>query len=382
MSAVSVVLGKSTKATFYHKGKRIGVNTAFGLYQKNVRFHINQFGAWPCPDAMTWNPEAKRCVNTTDQVADRIRNAQAAIIQKKVRHWIKAPTKKDIRQLLQIYKTQSSTRPVPYETSGWVDAFFLLHVLRINNNDCHINKNGAWWKLDITRSETIRDLHPVTKDVIVKEYTRCKTKGKILIIPLSRLALGEGSRHLNMLIFNYHRKELERFEPHGAYDDTDPRKKISYELDRDILRNLARQLGLKYVSSRHIFSNAQGKKGFQWYERLAKREQYTTADNFVIKDPVGFCAAWSYFYADMRLKYPHLSSTELTDAVYEVIGTNPDELHQFIRGQMLFLEAEVNKVNKKYPFVKFLNLERGSEEYKDAAATYYSYIVDQFTKLA
>ena len=53
MPTVNVVFGKSTKpAKFYHKGKRISVDTAFGMYQKKGRFvvdgkalNVNRFGA-------------------------------------------------------------------------------------------------------------------------------------------------------------------------------------------------------------------------------------------------------------------------------------------------------------------------------------------------
>ena len=47
MHAVSVIIGKPSK--FYHKGKQISVDTAFGLYQKKAKFitkgtNGNRFG--------------------------------------------------------------------------------------------------------------------------------------------------------------------------------------------------------------------------------------------------------------------------------------------------------------------------------------------------
>ena len=43
MQPISVIIGKPSK--FYHKGKQISVDTAFGLYQKKAKFiGINRFG--------------------------------------------------------------------------------------------------------------------------------------------------------------------------------------------------------------------------------------------------------------------------------------------------------------------------------------------------
>jgi hypothetical protein len=92
MPTVNVVIGKSTKpAKFYHKGNRISVDTAFGMYQKKARFVVdgktlNLFGAqWPCPEGTTWNTRSKQCVSTTGKVGKDIRKAQATKIQKLAR---------------------------------------------------------------------------------------------------------------------------------------------------------------------------------------------------------------------------------------------------------------------------------------------------------
>lgn len=287
------------------------------------------------------------------------------------------PTKKDLKDLLRIYVGQSSDKPVPYISKGdSTQPFMLLHVLKKNSNDCHIKRDGNLdYGLQVTKGTDSFEITSEKRDRIRNEYEKCKSKGKMLVIPLTLYYIGG---HTNMLIFNFHRNELERFEPHGYKTSGVPALKSQY-IDLKC-SSLARHMGLKYVSSKDIFSESHLRNGFQAYETSTQSE--IVQGKYKIKDPGGFCTAWSYFYADIRLQYPKYSAAELTDEIYSVIGKNPQTLRHFIRGQMRFLEVEINKVNKRYPFVKFLNLDRKSKEYKEAKKLYQKYINERFLEIA
>ena len=52
-------------------------------------------------------------------------------------------------------------------------------------------------------------------------YIRCRNRGKMLVVPVLTL----NNTHENILIFNFHRREIERFEPHGKLTEGDVESK-------------------------------------------------------------------------------------------------------------------------------------------------------------
>ena len=304
------------------------------------------------------------------------------------------PTQKDIKDLLRIYIHQSSDKPVVYRSSGYFhQPLMLLHILEMNHNDCHIKRSSDLAKMDYqlfatkeTRRYPSADGYVYVKDpiliplakkeIILAEYESCKRKGKMLVIPMT-IRYG-GGLHSNMLIINFHRNELERFEPHGKKTGGVDAG-ISYSIDIECFK-LAKYMRLRYISSENIFSQAHLGKGFQAFDTAPLEEHIR--DDYVIKDPRGFCTAWSFFYADIRLKYPQYSAIVLTDQIYSGIGKNPGMLRKFIRGQMKFLEKEVNKINGFCSYTYFINLDTKSEEYKDTKKLYQTYINKRFSELA
>ena len=72
-------------------------------------------------------------------------------------------------------------------------------------------------------------------------------------------------------------------------------------------------------------------------------------------DPGGYCCAWSFFYANLRLKYPRLSGAEIIRKSMDIIGTNPKTFRSFIHGQVKYLHKLMKRINKKSNFEKYVN---------------------------
>jgi len=300
-----------------------------------------------CEKGKVLNPKTMRCVKDKSRVTQKINRVQKIKIdkvkpkqkQEETRNQMRPPKRAVLKDILEAYKKMNSTKVIPYSCFDYIEHMMLLHVLKINTNDCSYdikafgNLNAGYKALNYKKSfmKHIRE-----------HYFRCKKNNKMLVVPLTVLS----GRHANVLIFNPFRNEVERFEPHGpetghtSFNDAKINAKLKHfveEIDPT----------LQYISPYLLCPRYQN--GYQYYEELAKDEK-GRYNNVVISDPPGFCCAWSYFYVDMRLKFPKEPGNKLIQESQNILGTDPTQLRQFIRGQYTFLVKEMNAINKKYKF--------------------------------
>jgi hypothetical protein len=121
------------------------------------------------------------------------------------------------------------------------------------------------------------------------------------------IELANGS-HANYLIFDKKTYEIERFEPYGSNSPY----KFNYNgnLLDTILSFKFREINenIKYVKPDSYLP----KIGFQFMD---VSESNTTN----IGDPGGFCALWSIWYTDMRLKYADVNRKSLVNKLLKEI---------------------------------------------------------------
>ena len=152
---------------------------------------------------------------------------------------------------------------------------------------------------------------------IFKKCTK-DDKKRFIIIPLG-IELREGS-HANYLIYDKKSHELERFEPHGS----DNPFKFNYNphlLDNVLKSRLESSIdNLKYIAPKDYLPKI-GFQIFDSYESSCRR----------IGDPKGFCALWSIWYTDMRLKYPDLDRKTLVKEIIRNIKNSNISFKNMIR---------------------------------------------------
>ena len=142
-------------------------------------------------------------------------------------------------------------------------------------------------------------------------------------------------------------------------------KPINKELKKEKIEQL------KFVPSGDICPSSSLYKGYQSYESKAESKITTQEKDGVdirIKDAKGYCLAWSWWYAYLRLKFPKISNEELKERSFKILSKDPEKLRQFIRGQMRFMydlyvkyiPAETLKIyyknGSKYMYRKHRNL--------------------------
>jgi len=138
-----------------------------------------------------------------------------------------------------------------------------------------------------------------------KLFTKCKNKKRFIIIPIG-IELSNGS-HANYLIYDKTSNEIERFEPQG--NSAPNGFNYNAKFFDAVLKNLfiSYDKNIKYIKP----SDYEPKIGFQMIEKYEI--------NYNIGDPLGFCAAWSIWYVDMRITYNSINRKKLIKKLFKTI---------------------------------------------------------------
>ena len=153
-----------------------------------------------------------------------------------------------------------------------------------------------------------------------------------------------------MFIFNLKKKEVERFEPNGSYSRAKDKEKN--DIDTLFKKIFYEKLNFNYIQP----SNICPLNGFQFYNNISKNKHKS--------DPQGFCAAWSLWYADLRMANPTLEQSQLIKLALEKIKKLPISFRSFIRNYANFLleqQIQTNiKINRKQILKKYNNFNYSS----------------------
>jgi len=258
---------------------------------------------------------------------------------------------------------QATTEPYPFLCDNTLRPFYLLHILKKNKSYCYLPKlpTGKYRTHLVATGIRLKDTNSQLVSLIKTTYQKCREMGKVLIVPLKILPTDQHNGHENILIFNTVRNEVERFEPHGS--QTVVPKINSERLNRRIERFVCKLgLGLTYIPSNEVQTKIEGLQILEGKSPNIGR-QYKGQK---IEDPDGYCAPWSYFYADLRLQFPHVSGKHLFQYVETVLGNDPGELRDFIRGQTKLLAEEVGTIDEYLEYMKLRELGKDNTQWKTA----------------
>ena len=185
------------------------------------------------------------------------------------------------------------------------------------------------------------------KKILINSKTRNK---RFTIIPLIiRWSCEyEFEGHANILIFDFEKKIVERFEPYGFISTFSKEEEtVSLAFNEEFTKLLKKlDPSLKYIDQSVLL-----RKGPQYLEEN-QIKKYRLLSNS--SDPEGFCGAWSLWYADLRLSNPEKEQRELIEIAIESITDKKMKLRQFIRNYSVFLVKErysfLKKIKQKNPY--------------------------------
>jgi hypothetical protein len=315
-----------------------------------------------CPNGTLRNKKTGNC-----ESKNKVKQISKNTVKKN--NMLQTPTHdKSLASYMRSQIKKMSDMVVPYSCYNTIRKFMLLHLIKNNKNTCLYNIL-KYPELRATYTNIIYNDSYVR--TIKEHYNLCKNKMKLFALPF---IIAKG-RHANMIIFNPYRNEAERFEPHGANTRIDGFNHTS------ITNQLRKFVKLIDPMLTFIPSHKTCPIGFKAYQQFdTNKPVRQKIDGTYIKDAGGYCCAWSFFYADLRMKYPKYSGSKIIKTSIDIIGKNPNVYRHFIRGQVTYLKKIIN-VKPGYPFEKYVMLTQLTKqsnyinnqiaEYEDIYETHY-----------
>ena len=295
-----------------------------------------------CPEGKVLNSKTNRC-NKIKPNKMKDDNVVTSLF---------TPTyKDDIIDVMRNYAKQSTTKVFPYVCNNDIQKLMLIQLMETNKNGCayDINKYGILKATNSRLHFFLRGKKLEREKFIAyirKQYLNCATKRRMLVVPFNV----DDDRHANIIIFNPFRNEVERFEPHGSethihgFNNT----KINKDLDTFVKKL---EIGLKFIPSHKTCPI--GYKAYQQFDTAERKK--SNAYSVPIIDPGGYCCAWSFFYADLRLKYPRLSGAEILQKSMSIMGDEPKKFRAFIHGQIKYLHEKMKNLHGDHRFARYVN---------------------------
>ena len=261
---------------------------------------------------------------------------------------------------------------VVFTRAIWAIRFYLGHIMRKNKNDCVLrvdNRVGLiHFNLDsglsfLSTDDIDRQLNTNDYKKIADRYLECMMNNKMLVIPVSmNFSYGGGTdgAHQNMLIFNYHRNELEKYEPHGEMADFGGLEAVEFDeaYNKD-LKNMVKEIN-RYLPNHKKFIFKISFQGcpsdftaWQATESIQTKNSKKFKDKLFpegikVESDSGYCVAWSMFYLDLRLKNPKVESKELYTVVEKnIIMESKGKFKAFLRGLTKELYAGMIQIFKE-----------------------------------
>jgi glutaredoxin len=151
-----------------------------------------------------------------------------------------------------------------------------------------------------------------------------KHSNRFILIPFG-FNCKEISKHSNFLIYDKSSLSLERFEPHGAY---------GYDTT-ECLNSQLMDISIKELFEIYL------QKPITFYipVQFCPIEGYQTIQEMENLSKVGFCSAWSIWYADLRLSNPDKERREVIDMSIKYLKTS--DFTSFISNYTTFLHSKI-----------------------------------------
>ena len=251
-----------------------------------------------------------------------------------VYHWVSRRDEINLLEFGWILKQSKNDCSVPWS---------VLRETRLYNPSKDDFKKG-WW---FNTNKMVEGDNPKQ---IAKAIIDCAKRKKMVALPLSAVNKGK-SAHANMLIWNYHLNSLERYEPHGenwqfgknAYEKEWGIPKVN-DLVNAELKKQGSSFQFKYYSPIDVcprpalfkeFSNTTnqlftGKNLQAWETSNVKGNK--NFEGVFIKDPSGYCGAFSFLYLWTRLKNPLVEPSKLLAEQLKWIARDSPEKGALLRG--------------------------------------------------
>ena len=240
--------------------------------------------------------------------------------------------------------------------------------------------------LENLKREDKRNYNGWDVDKFLKDLKLCLETGETLIIIPLRLRT-----HLNMVFIKSETREIIRFEPHGSVYRS--KKKTEDKKTNKFLEKLTVKintyLGLKpkrkfkYVSPYDVCPRgiSSDYRGFQSSDYSGK--VFINGIPLLFKEnkkETGFCALWSWFFAECVIANPDIPIDEVYKEADKSLRKDPMNIATIIRGYFLSVNDELKEMKEKYDSITGTYLTKNNEKMRKENFIF-DYLTDSKRKL-
>ena len=244
-----------------------------------------------------------------------------------------------------------------YKQNG--ENMFYIYLFRKYKTKCFVRDRGFRYALGMhipvfkTKTKLVKERIAEIKlhiDVLADELVNCiKNKNiEISIIPLTiNNPTSSLSSHANILIYRKKFNHIEHFEPHGrgfgGVKSGHINEQVSKMLNYFVLKvneklKTTKETQIKLIESSKVCPRFNG---------LQELEGKNTLD-ILEGEPIGYCLAWSFFFAELCLANPEFPSLDLLTYIYNVMNSMGDVaksnyLRNMIRGYSMIINEKIEK---------------------------------------
>jgi hypothetical protein len=162
----------------------------------------------------------------------------------------------------------------------------------------------------------------------IKKYP----KTKFILLKLTILS-EKKFNHSNILLYDIHEKQVERFDPYGQVPFID-NKYIDQVLISFFRDNFS---DVRYLSPSQLTDSI----SFQIFS------DENNINNYIKNDPSGFCVAWCLWYVEMRINNDDFQPQTLIKKAIFKINKNENKFKDYIRNYSNYLDSKKNEILEK-----------------------------------
>ena len=240
------------------------------------------------------------------------------------------PVENEVEQVL-LEMNQDAMKTRPLKPAPYIGDIKLLYLMHKYKKKCSPTPFTYDVKTDVFRIDAFLGTPNATpEDVANDVQQKIKSCGNSFFIIPFRMNYPR-TKHMTLLFVNPN-EGLEFYDPEG--------NPLSILL-REFLESVADFLGVP-------FQYDPPSCGLQTFEgRYFSKQMFK-------EDPTGFCIDWSYFMAEMRLRFPQLTTNKIEQLFLDFVDLYRVNVLSFIRGQSVVVQRmHVVIDNKRYDMNQF-----------------------------
>ena len=166
---------------------------------------------------------------------------------------------------------------------------------------------------NITLHWDIEEKEFIVPDGYWDHINACKSKKRFVLMPF--IFSPEERGHMNFIIYDFKTRSMERFEPHGV----DAQDWLEFNIDLKLQNLFTENMGQRFIM-----------KYYRPIDYCPIIGPQTLQDDEE-EDTIGYCMAWSFWYAELRLSNPEKTRDEVVALAMKELDARQESLTQFIK---------------------------------------------------